>query len=107
MQSASRRKRGCQGRLIARQPGRGMVKSHQTFKGCYSHVVCYSSRRGAMKRRARARFLLFSLISLLLCALALGIALSPTTATRALHAAAASAPTGLHVVGNQIEDGSG
>jgi hypothetical protein len=60
-----------------------------------------------MKRRARARFLMFSLISLLLCALALGIALSPTTATRALHAAAASAPTGLHVVGNQIEDGSG
>jgi hypothetical protein len=62
---------------------------------------------GTMKRKVRVRFLMVSLVALLLCALVLYVALSPTPATRAAKAAIASAPTGLHVVGNQIEDGSG
>ena len=58
-----------------------------------------------MKSKGRFYRLTIPILALLICATALGITLRTTTATRA--ATTASVPTGLHVVGNQIEDGSG
>lgn len=55
-----------------------------------------------MKSIGRSRFLSLSGIVVLIVGLALGITLHTVTAARA-----ANVPTGLHVVGNKIEDGSG
>ena len=57
-----------------------------------------------MKSQGRLYRLAIPILALLICATALGITLRTTTTSKA---AAASAPTGLHVVGNKIEDGSG
>src|SRR5690349_9123442 len=57
---------------------------------------------GHMQRKRRLRFLTFVVVALLLSsAMAIFAMRSPTPAR------AASVPTGLHVVGNQLEDGSG
>ena len=55
-----------------------------------------------MSGKGRYRFLAFVIIALLLCSAAAFVVLQAPG-----HARAASVPTGLHVVGNQLEDGSG
>lgn len=55
-----------------------------------------------MKSKGRLRLFSLSAIVLLIGTLALGITIHTVTSARA-----ASAPTGLHVVGNKIEDSSG
>src|SRR5579883_2189458 len=54
-----------------------------------------------MQGKRRPRLILLVLVALLLCSAALLALRSPGAAR------AASVPTGLHVVGNQLEDGSG
>ncbi len=64
-----------------------------------------------MQSKGRFYSLIIPVLALLLCTTAFGVTLSNSTTVRAASAiakaAAASAPTGLHVVGNQLEDGSG
>lgn len=55
-----------------------------------------------MKSKGRFRLLTFVVVSLVLCSTVAIVVLRTPTTTKA-----ASVPTGLHVVGNQIEDGSG
>jgi hypothetical protein len=55
-----------------------------------------------MQGKRRPRLFLFVLVALFLCSASALIALRSPGAARA-----ASVPTGLHVVGNQLEDGSG
>ena len=55
-----------------------------------------------MQSKGRFRFPLFFVIALLVISTAAITTLHSSTSVRA----AASLPTGLHVVGNQIEDGS-
>lgn len=56
-----------------------------------------------MKSKGRFQLLSFGVLALLLCSVVAAF----TIASHSTPARAASAPTGLHVVGNQIEDGSG
>src|SRR5437588_6016889 len=59
-----------------------------------------------MKSKGRFQRLAIPLILVLICVSALGIAVRTATPAQA-SAHIASAATGLHVVGNRIEDGSG